>query len=324
MLGAMNAMNALTHLTEGWPAITDEHLEVAGRRVRVLRVAGRHGAGAGEPQLLVHGLGGSSVTWVEVMTGLAAKGPVVAVDLPGFGGTPLGEDTVTMRGYVAFLLDVADTLGWPRFTVHGNSMGGLVATLLAARHPERVERLVLVSPALPPSSPLRLLVPTRATLEGMVPVAVSALSATVLGIVRAGGVPDERRSRQLLGLIFGDLDDVRPELLELMAEEYGDVEDDAAAEHRRATLQAVRSIAALWADPRRAWRAVDRVAAPTLVLGGTADALVPARVLRQVLRRRTDWVEHVLDDRRHALMLESPAEYLDLVDAWQYGMSAVG
>ena len=60
------------------------------------------------------------------------------------------------------------------------------------------------------------------------------------------------------------------------------------------------------------------------MLGGTADALVPARVLRQVLARRTDWVGHVLDDRRHALMLESPEEYLDLVDAWQYGLSATG
>lgn len=317
-------MTASAHLSRTWPAIVDEQLEVGTRQVRVLRASGRHGAGPGRPQLLVHGLGGSSVNWVEVMTGLAANGPVVAVDLPGFGATPADDEPVTMRGYVAFVLELADTLGWQRFTVHGNSMGGLVATLLAAHKPERVERLVLVSPALPPSSPLRLLVPGRATLEGMVPIALSSLSATALGVIGVGGVLDERRSRHLLRLIFTEPDAIRPELLELMAHEYGDTDDEVAATHRRATLQAVRSIAALWADPRRAWRAVDRVTAPTLVLGGTADALVPARVLRQVLARRPDWTGHVIDDRRHALMLESPEEYLDLVDAWQYGVSAAG
>jgi pimeloyl-ACP methyl ester carboxylesterase len=59
------------------------------------------------------------------------------------------------------------------------------------------------------------------------------------------------------------------------------------------------------------------VQAPTLLLGGTKDALVPARVLRAVLARRPDWEGHVLDDRRHALMLEDPAGYLDLVTSWR-------
>lgn len=314
-------MTALTRLAATWPAITDDVLNVGGRRMRVLRVAGVRG---GEPTLLVHGLGGSSVTWVEVMTGLAASGPVVAVDLPGFGGTPVGpHDPLTMDAYVELLLQVADRLGWRRFALHGNSMGGLIATILAARHPERVTRLVLVSPALPPASPLRLLVPARATLDGMVPILASSLTATALGVVGASGLVDERRSRHLLRLIFTDPDGVRPELLALMAEEYAEPDADGAA-RRRALLMAMRSIAGWWADPRRAYRAVDAVVAPTLVLGGTADALVPARVLRQVLARRTDWVGHVLDDRRHALMLESPEEYVDLVDAWQHGMSAVG
>ncbi len=136
----------------------------------------------------MHGLGGSSVTWVEVMEGLAEHGPVVAVDLPGFGRTPPSpDDSLTVSGYVEFLIQVADALGWDRFTLHGNSMGGLIATILAARHPTRVERLVLVSPALPPRSPARLLLPARATIDGMLPIALSSLDRR-----RAGG----RRSRR--------------------------------------------------------------------------------------------------------------------------------
>ena len=318
----LSPMTAAAHLAPTWPEIHDGHLEVAGRRVRVLRSAAR-GDGPGEPQLLVHGLGGSSITWVEVMAGLSASGPVVAVDLPGFGRTPVTpDDRSSIDGYVDFLLEVADALGWDRFTVHGNSMGGLIATLLAARSPERVGRLVLVSPALPPSSPLRLLVPARATLEGMVPIAVSSLSASALGLVGAGALLDERRNRHLLRLIFAEPNSIRPELLDLMAHEFTAADAVEAADRRRATRLATRSIAALWTDPRRVWRAIDAVTAPTIVLGGTADALVPARVLRQVLARRTDWAGHVIDERRHALMLESPEEYLDLFDAWQHALTA--
>lgn len=46
------------------------------------------------------------------------------------------------------------------------------------------------------------------------------------------------------------------------------------------------------------------------------DALVPAQVLRKVLVRRPDWTGAVFDERRHALMLEDPAEFLVRVAAW--------
>ena len=84
-------------------------------------------------------------------------------------------------------------------------------------------------------------------------------------------------------------------------------------------MSATRSITALWTDPRCAWRAVRDVQAPTLLLGGTQDALVPARVLHAVLEARPDWEGHVLDDRRHALMMEDPEGYLRIVRGWQAG-----
>jgi pimeloyl-ACP methyl ester carboxylesterase len=309
-------MNALL---SPWPGVLDTTLDVGGRQVRVLRIDSRRADGKGEPQLLVHGLGGSSVTWVEVMRGLAEHGPVVAVDLPGFGRTlPLDTDALTVRGYVGFVIGVADALGWDRFTLHGNSMGGLIAVLLAARHPDRVDRLVLVSPALPPRSPLGLLVPARATLDGMTPIAVSTFSAAVLGVVGiAGPELTEHRNRQLLKLIYADPDGVDRAVLELMAADFRGDDATTVRSRRRALRSATRSIAAIWTDPRGVWRAIDRVGAPTLVLGGTRDALVPAKVLRAVLARRRDWTGRVLDDRRHALMMEDPAAYLEEFDRWR-------
>ena len=97
-----------------WPSVTDGFLDMGGRQARILSAPGRRTSGA-SPQLLVHGLGGSSVTWVEVMEGLSEHGPVVAVDLPGFGRTPItDDDPLTIEGYVAFVLAVADALGWER------------------------------------------------------------------------------------------------------------------------------------------------------------------------------------------------------------------
>ena len=299
-----------------WPHVTDTVLEVGARRLRVLRADGRDPGG--EPQLLVHGLGGSAVGWVPVIEGLTAHGPVVAVDLPGFGRTPVGDDPLTVQGYVDLVIELADALGWDRLAFHGNSMGGLIGTLLAADHPELVSRLVLVSPGFPPRSPLGLLVPARATLDGMVPIATSSLQALVLGAVNlAGPELDEKRNRAMLRLIFGEPDEVDPQLMDLMAEDYAAGLD--AADRRRAMLSATASIARLWADPRRTWRAIAAVTAPTLVLGGTHDALVPAKVLRQVLAARPDWEGHVLDDRRHVLMLEDPEAYLRILDRWVAG-----
>ena len=296
-------------------------MEVRGRPVRVLRAESRCTSDA-EPQLLVHGLGGSSVAWVEVMEGLSARGPVVAVDLPGFGRTAaVDDDRLTVQGYVDFVLEVADVLGWDRFTLHGNSMGGLMGTLIGADHPHRIDRLVLVSPALPPRSPLGLLRPARATIDGLLPLAVSSVSALALGAVGlAGPEMDERRNRAMLGLIYSDPDGVDRAVLDLMAADFA--EDVDGVDRRRALLAATRSITALWTDPRSAWRAIRNVQAPTLVLGGTHDALVPARVLRSVLAERPDWQGHVLDDRRHALMLEDPDAYLEHFDRWQDGACA--
>jgi pimeloyl-ACP methyl ester carboxylesterase len=158
-------------------------------------------------------------------------------------------------------------------------------------------------------------VPARSTLDWLVPTTVVTTQAVALGALGlAGPELTERRNRAALRLIFSDSHELDQRLLSLMAADYAQGPDPT--DRRRALLRATRSIAALWLDPRRAWRAIAAVTAPTLVLGGSQDALVPAKVLRQVLAARPDWEGHVLDDRRHALMLEDPEAYLRLVGRW--------
>ncbi len=100
--------------------------------------------GAGKPPLVVlHGLLGSSRNWLTTGGDLAAHYQVFALDLRNHGKSPHGApmDYVTM---VADVLAWLDAQGLPKVALMGHSMGGKVAMLLACRHPERVERLVVV------------------------------------------------------------------------------------------------------------------------------------------------------------------------------------
>lgn len=101
----------------------------------------------GDDVLLIHGFGGSTVTWIDTVPALAKAGyDVVAVDLLGFGLSEKEWDhDYSHAAQSARVLGIMDALGIERAVVVGHSMGGNVAAHLALSHPERVERLVLVS-----------------------------------------------------------------------------------------------------------------------------------------------------------------------------------
>jgi pimeloyl-ACP methyl ester carboxylesterase len=106
-----------------------------------------HRAGAGEPLLLIHGIGSRWQMWEPVIGALAERHDVIAIDLPGFGaspmappGTPPGADSLTTL-VSQFLAEI----GVQRPHVAGNSLGGLIALNLAVRG--EVRTATAVSPA---------------------------------------------------------------------------------------------------------------------------------------------------------------------------------
>ena len=89
--------------------------------------------GAGEPLLLIHPLGGELVVWEPVLDALAERRDVIAVDLPGFGGSPAFSNGTppTPQALAASLAAFLDELGIERAHLGGNSLGGWVALELA-------------------------------------------------------------------------------------------------------------------------------------------------------------------------------------------------
>ena len=100
--------------------------------------------GAGKPPLiLLHGMLGSSRNWQTTGADLAAHFHVFALDLRNHGRSP-HTATMSYEEMMADVLEFLEAQKLGRVTLVGHSMGGKVAMLLACRHPERVERLVVV------------------------------------------------------------------------------------------------------------------------------------------------------------------------------------
>lgn len=90
-----------------------------------------HRTGSGPPLILVHGIGLDRCCWEPVRGVLERERDVIAVDMPGFGESPLGDQTVP--GLADAVESLAGDLGLRSFHVAGNSLGGGVALELGAR-----------------------------------------------------------------------------------------------------------------------------------------------------------------------------------------------
>ena len=175
------------HLGVGFLAATSGVTGPGRLRFETVRTAGPAlstiTAGAGEPIVCLHGLGGTKASFLPTISALAASYRVIAVDLPGFGDSDKPLTAAYDAPYFArTVTGLLDALEIDRAHVVGNSMGGRVAIELGLLEPDRIDRLVLLSPALawlgdrrwkwllpPPVPRLGLIQPTpRAIVEPLV------------------------------------------------------------------------------------------------------------------------------------------------------------
>jgi pimeloyl-ACP methyl ester carboxylesterase len=266
---------------------------------------------AGPQLVLVHGLGGSAVNWAAVAPALAEHCRVVAPDLAGFGRTrSSGRSTSVAHNAKLLRRFVEEVLGGGPVVLVGNSMGGLISLMVAARHPELVSGLVLVDPAMPVGIRAR---PHPAVVAMFATMAIPAAGRTLM---------ERRRSQQsaedaaleVLRLCTVDVSRVPQDVVMLHAElvheqqEYPDVDAEL--------IRAARSLLWVIGRNREYYRMLRRIQAPVLLLHGDKDRLVPIEAARRASRTFPEWRFAVAHDVGHVPQLEVPEWTLDQVLRW--------
>ena len=266
--------------------------------------------GDGPPLVMVHGLGGNALNWMDVGPSLAAHHHAVAVDLAGFGQTPLfnrsaavGANAGLVAGFVKELFDQPVVL-------MGNSMGGHISVLVGADQPEIVDRIVLVDPAIPGVHVRR---PAPAMLGVMAALSVPGLAENVLDR-RLKSVTPEQLVHETLALVCADPSRLSAAIVDAHIRLTRE-RDGLGTQNRRAFLQATRSLGLRMADPRF-WSYARRVKAQVLVIHGELDQLIPLAAARELVRRVPGWQLEVLKGVGHVPMMETPALFMRVVNNW--------
>ena len=243
--------------------------------------------GSGEPLLLIMGMSGTHLTWGEpFLEELRRDFDVVVYDHRG-----IGKSSSAPAGYtIADLADDADgllgELGWDSAHIVGISMGGMVAQELALRHPERVRTLTL-------------------------------------GCTAAGGESASLTSPEVLVRLqqswaSGDREQAMRVAWEVNVSKRFAADDEQFAEFRRLAVELPATLPAIMAQmqaigghdtsPR-----LSRITAPTLVIHGTDDEMLPAANARLIAGRIPGARLEIFDGVGHLFFWEAPERSAALV-----------
>lgn len=260
-------------------------IDVDGNQVHVVE------KGAGPALLLVHGFGASTQDYEQfVLDPLAQTYHVIAIDLYGFGWSQRRDDF--RYGWTLWsdqLAGTLDALGIDRASVVGHSMGGAVATVFAARYPDRVESLILADSFYPLDVNER-------------PPVFRLLQVPVLGELMLGATD------QTSGPGFSDDYVARARLW------------SSIRGTRRAALQYVRDLDKL----TELAAAYPKIEAPTLVLHGTGDAFVPIAAMERYAPLLPHATIVRLEGGSHFILRDSADAFLRAVDAFLRRQSSAG
>jgi pimeloyl-ACP methyl ester carboxylesterase len=252
---------------------------------------------AGQPIVFVHGLTGSWPNWLEQLPVFAARHRVLALDLPGFGHSPMPPEGITISGYARLLDRVLEQLDIDAAVVVGNSMGGFVGAELAIAFPERVERLVLVSAAGVSTHARRGGTSALATLRRLERI-LTASSAWL-----ASKSDAVTRRPQLRALI-----------LNAVMRHPGRLPGALLAEQLRGAGKPgfVQGLQAIFDYEIR--ERLPEIACPTLIVWGGRDRIIPVGDADAFAELIPDARKVVFPDTGHVAMLERPSAFNELLE----------
>jgi pimeloyl-ACP methyl ester carboxylesterase len=252
-------------------------------------------SGSGRPLVLVHGVGGSSVSYQRNIPDLARRFRVYALDIPGHGRSEKPEAGYEAECSVPVLASfIREVCGEPAALV-GMSAGGLMSALTAAAYPELVTHLVLVS---------------SAGLGRDIGISMRLLSLPVAAPFVEGMRPSPEGVRLSMRQVLHDPSSLSDEMAALLCE------DRSRPGNARAMVQAIRSNVSLFGLKRWRWhrRALGKVAAPVMIIWGRQDRIIPVRHAYRAYRWLGSRLRlHVLDRCGHWPPYERADEFNQLV-----------
>lgn len=233
----------------------------------------------------------------------------MALDLPGFGLSPPASSwdlESHAEALSAFLTDLG-----PGVTLIGNSMGGLVSEMVAARHHDKVARLVLISPATPPRLPdPRLHWPTAIRLALQSTPGIGRLIARRF----ISAYTPEEMVRVSLEMIAHKPGRVPLEVQESL------IASARARQHlpwvEEAVPKTATRIAWLFTRPWRFVEMIRDIVAPTLVVQGLEDHIVSPTAVEWMCSLRPDWEHIQMEDTGHTPQLDAPVRLMNIVGPW--------
>jgi pimeloyl-ACP methyl ester carboxylesterase len=259
--------------------------------------------------LLVHGLGGHTISWEPVGPEMAERlgATVTAVDLPGFGLTRVAAGRRATLGTHGRVLRTLLEQSSPAAVV-GNSMGGALGVGLAARHPQLVRALVLVDPALPRPAgyPAQWTVMAR-----LAPTLVPQLGSRFLA-TRGRILGPERLVDQTLDWTLCQPERLDPALRRRLVDLA--TTRQSFPEAPAAYAESARGL--FWYLTRKMRADEARVAVPTLIVHGDRDRLVPLAAARALASRRPEFTLEVIDNCGHTPQMEVPDRFLAAAVPW--------
>lgn len=251
------------------------------------------GPADGHPLVLLHGSGPGVSGWANFGGNLptyASRFHTLVVDLPGFGASDLleaGADAFTSTAYEDAVLIVMDALGIQQASIIGNSMGGGVASRLAARHPARISRLICIG--------------------GVgIPLLSAAPPEGIKLLVDFVEEPSKERLVTWMRSMVYDHKTLTPELVEMRWEQCA---NPVAIESAR-RMYSKKAIGSVSSAGRLRWLDhLPAIQAPTLLLWGRDDRVTPLDMALAPMRLIPKCELHVFYDCGHWAMIERKDEF---------------
>jgi pimeloyl-ACP methyl ester carboxylesterase len=257
---------------------------------------------AAEPALFVHGLGGSAHNWTDFAGVLRHRFAIDSIDLFGHGRSgPAPRNDYSLDAHARTVIAYLEQRGRRPVHLVGNSMGGAVTVLVAARRPDLVRTLTLISPAVPDNR-IRAF-PLRSDPRAAV-VVVPGLGELALRYYN-WRYPIEARVRATIKVCFADPS-------RYPQERYREAETEAKVRADMpwagtALARSTRGLAAAqFLRGRVGWATLRDIRAPTLVVWGDTDRLVAPDLAPYVAAAIPDSRLLVMRNIGHTAMMEDP------------------